>query len=146
MTALERARVALAAGQVTEGLVRDLCDEIERTAVERDVKGVRLDKLLTSSRKRVAALGKVTAERDAALATIDKVRALHRAVPVYEMADHCGNDDEDHADEHHMEALNGEQVCFDSPIGDVWCEHCWTEDQEHADWPCPTIQTLGDQT
>lgn len=92
-----------------------------------------LDELITELR----------AERDAALAAIERVRAVHRKFTYYELEDSCPDTSEEHREERHHESDEiGEFYCEDMPTGDVVCDLCRDADGERMDWPCPTVAAL----
>jgi hypothetical protein len=70
----------------------------------------------------------------------EAVEALHRSVPVYELADYCA--DPGHMDEH-QENEDGEWLCFASPTGDVLCAECRDQDGDRVAWPCATAALLA---
>ena len=73
--------------------------------------------------------------RDAALrAVLD----LHRPVCVYAYAEDCGCGNEDHVI---IEDEWGEDLCFDTPTGDVRCAYCRAE-QSYVEHPCPTVTAI----
>lgn len=83
------------------------------------------------------------AERDAALAAIERVREAHRKFTYYELEDSCPDTSEDHREERHHESDEiGEFYCEDMPTGDVVCDLCRDVDGERMDWPCPTIAAI----
>ena len=76
-------------------------------------------------------------------AAAERVRALHVPVPVYAHADECGCDNEDHV---LIESTQGDDLCWDTPMGEVRCCECLDEDGGDVAWPCPTITALdGDE-
>lgn len=86
---------------------------------------------------------KAEAERDAALAAIERVRAVHRKFTYYELEDSCPDTSEGHREERHHESDEiGEFYCEDMPTGDVVCDLCRDADGERMDWPCPTVAAL----
>lgn len=86
---------------------------------------------------------KAEAERDAALAAIERVRAEHRKFTYYELEDSCPDTSEEHREERHHESDEiGEFYCEDMPTGDVVCDLCRDADGERMDWPCPTVAAL----
>lgn len=89
------------------------------------------------------ALEAAGAERDAALAAIERVREAHRKFTYYELEDSCPDTSEDHREERHHESDEiGEFYCEDMPTGDVVCDLCRDTDGERMDWPCLTAQAL----
>lgn len=160
MTAVVRGRAALAAGQVTDGLVRDLCDEIDGLMVTWRTAATSRDRWMVRAKDSEKAYRDATAERDAALAAIERVRAEHQGCPEYEHEDVClsssewADMDEDQRDEHrenhhHMDSseyYSGEYYCDQQPTGIKWCASCRDIHGDPMPWPCATIQTLGDQT
>lgn len=83
------------------------------------------------------------AERDAALARIARVEALHRRYGLYELEDSCTDTTDEHREEHHHECADevGEFYCDQMPVGAV-CSECRTEDGERIEWPCDTKRAL----
>lgn len=86
MSAVVRGRAALAAGQVTDGLVRDLCDEIDGLMVTWRTAAVSRDRWMVRAKDSERQYRGVAAERDAALAAIERVRAMHPRI-VYLLPD-----------------------------------------------------------
>lgn len=83
------------------------------------------------------------AERDAALAAVERVRAVHRKFTYYELEDSCPDTSEGHREERHHESDEiGEFYCEDMPTGDVVCDLCRDTDGERMGWPCPTVAAL----
>lgn len=76
----------------------------------------------------------------ALVAALRAVLAEHPAVPVYSMADSCGDDTDAHADAHHIEGgvEGGEWLC----AGDVWCGECRDVDGDYITYPCPTVRAI----
>lgn len=78
-------------------------------------------------------------------ARLDRVRKLHRKWTYYDHEDMCPDTTEEHCEQRHHESDDiGEFYCEDMPTGDVVCEGCRDEFGERVDWPCPTVQALGD--
>ena len=77
-----------------------------------------------------------------ALDALEAVLDLHRATPVYEVAEMCENEDEDHQDSRHWEAEDGTLLCEDLPTGDTNCRWCCDEDGDPIDWPCFTVKVI----
>ena len=76
------------------------------------------------------------------LAAVQAVRALHRPVPVYALADECGRDPDVHEV---MEDGSGDLLCLGSPTGDLVCEECAADDSgEWRPYPCPTVRAIED--
>ena len=71
-----------------------------------------------------------------ALAALEAVLALHQPVKIYAQADECGCGDEDHTI---IESLQGDDLCWDTPTGELCCGECLDEDGEYIDYPCPTV-------
>ena len=84
---------------------------------------------------------KARSERDAALAAIERVRAIHEPIPIYEGAESCGHTDDEHTT---FESDQGIVLCENSPLGYSICGGC--SDDSSADGPvehpCPTIAAL----
>ena len=84
------------------------------------------------------------AERDAALAAIERVRATHRRYTYYELEDSCPDTSDEHREEHHHEASDdiGEFYCDQMPTGDVVCDNCRDVNGDRMDWPCLTAVSI----
>ena len=74
----------------------------------------------------------------ALVAALRAVLDLHRPVPVYAYAEDCGCGNEDHFI---IEDEWGEDLCFDTPTGDVQCSHCRAE-QSYVEHPCETVRAI----
>ena len=72
-------------------------------------------------------------------AAVERVRELHKPVPVYAHADECGCGNEDHA---LIESAQGDDLCWDTPTGAVRCCECLDEDGGGVEYPCPAIAAL----
>lgn len=96
--------------------------------------------------KRLAdALEAATRERDAAVAAVGQVRAIHRKYTYYDLEDSCPDTTDEHREEHHHEASDdiGEFYCDQMPTGDVCCGTCRDVNGDRVPWPCPTAVSLG---
>lgn len=91
----------------------------------------------------IAELRKARAERNEALAAIERVRGEHRKFGIFEHEDSCGNHDNGHRHERHHEYFDegDEYYCADMHIEDR-CAGCRDGDGECVAWPCLTIQAL----
>ena len=69
-------------------------------------------------------------------AALEAVLALHQPVKIYAQADECGCGDEDHTI---IESLQGDDLCWDTPTGELCCPECLDEDSGYIDYPCPTV-------
>src|SRR5665647_632699 len=81
----------------------------------------------------------------AAVAAIEAVLALHRAVLVYGLADDCGcsEGDPDWDDHHFSTDVAGDLLCDKSPTGEQWCGECsQDEDGDGTTYPCPTVRDI----
>jgi len=81
----------------------------------------------------------------AAVAAIEAVLALHRAVLVYGLADDCGcsEGDPDWDDHHYSTDVTGDLLCDKSPTGERWCGECsQDEDGDGTTYPCPTVRDI----
>ena len=67
------------------------------------------------------------------------VRAMHRKMPVYPLAEQRCYDDEHPL----FECSNGDVVCLCLPPDCNACSECRDEDGSFIDFPCPTIHALG---
>ena len=71
-----------------------------------------------------------------ALAALEAVLAMHHPVKIYAQADECGCGDEDHTI---IESPQGDDLCWDTPTGELCCSECLDEDSGAIDYPCPTV-------
>ena len=76
-----------------------------------------------------------------ALAALEAVLALHQPVKIYAQADECGCGDEDHTI---IESLQGDDLCWDTPTGELCCPECLDEDSGAIDYPCPTVAEIAE--
>ena len=74
-----------------------------------------------------------------ALAALEAVLALHQPVKIYAQADECGCGDEDHTI---IESPQGDDLCWDTPTGELCCPECLDEDSGAIDYPCPTVAAI----
>ena len=74
----------------------------------------------------------------ALVAALRAVLDLHRPVRVYAYAEDCGCGNEDHVI---IEDEWGEDLCFDTPTGDVQCAYCRAE-QSYVEHPCETVRAI----
>ena len=74
----------------------------------------------------------------ALVAALRAVLDLHRPVRVYAYAEDCGCGNEDHVI---IEDEWGEDLCFDTPTGDVRCAYCRAE-QSYVEHPCETVRAI----
>src|SRR5665647_604513 len=81
----------------------------------------------------------------AAVAAIEAVLAIHRAVTVYGLADdcECSEGDPDWDDHHYSTDVAGDLLCDKSPTGEQWCGECsQDEDGDGTTYPCPTVRDI----
>lgn len=76
-----------------------------------------------------------------ALAALEAVLALHQPVKIYAQADECGCGDEDHTI---IESPQGDDLCWDTPTGELCCPECLDEDSGAIDYPCPTVAEIAE--
>ena len=76
-----------------------------------------------------------------ALAALEAVLALHHPVKIYAQADECGCGDEDHTI---IESPQGDDLCWDTPTGELCCPECLDEDSGAIDYPCPTVAEIAE--
>ena len=74
-----------------------------------------------------------------ALAALEAVLARHQPVKIYAQADECGCGDEDHTI---IESPQGDDLCWDTPTGELCCPECLDEDSGAIDYPCPTVAEI----
>ncbi|WP_181275990.1 hypothetical protein [Brevibacterium oceani] len=77
-----------------------------------------------------------------ALDALNAVLELHKPMPVYEVAEMCENEDEDHQDSRHWEADDGTLICEDLPTGDTNCRWCCDEDGDPIEGPCFNVKVI----
>ena len=119
------------------GSSKTLADEYLELLHDLQTKYVKDTDILFLARK------KAEAERDAALAAIERVRVAHRRYTYYELEDSCPDMTDEHREEHHHESYEiGEFYCDQMPTGDVVCDMCRDADGERMAWPCPTVAAL----
>ena len=76
-----------------------------------------------------------------ALDALEAVLALHHPVKIYAQADECGCGDEDHTI---IESPQGDDLCWDTPTGELCCSECLDEDSGAIDYPCPTVRAIAE--
>ena len=76
-----------------------------------------------------------------ALDALEAVLALHQPVKIYAQADECGCGDEDHTI---IESPQGDDLCWDTPTGELCCPECLDEDSGAIDYPCPTVAEIAE--
>lgn len=76
------------------------------------------------------------------VAVVGMVLDRHRPDALYQTADQCENDDEEHQDSRHWEAEDGTLLCEDLPAGITQCRTCRYDDGEPEDWPCAELRAL----
>lgn len=114
------------------------CDKQAHATMNRNI-----NRVFENNVNLVNELEAVRAERDAALAAIERVRANHRRYTYYELEDSCPDTSDEHREERHRESDEiGEFYCDDMPTGDVVCDLCRDADGERMEWPCDTIAAL----
>ena len=74
-----------------------------------------------------------------ALDALEAVLALHQPVKIYAQADECGCGDEDPTI---IESPQGDDLCWDTPTGELCCPECLDEDSGAIDYPCPTVAAI----
>ena len=73
-------------------------------------------------------------------AALEAVLALHETVAVYAQADECECGNEDHTI---IESGQGDDLCWDTPTGELCCPECLDEDSGAIDYPCPTVAEIA---
>lgn len=75
-------------------------------------------------------------------ALLSEVETLHGPAKVYALADECGCGDEDHPI---LETRVGEEACWNTPTGEVFCPECTGEGaEEYVGHPCPTARLCAE--
>ena len=78
----------------------------------------------------------------ALLGFVREVRKIHRPFSIYTLAEECELPDEH---EHGSASDGGDDICWDEPTGDQFCDVCRDEDGNRSPWPCPTVQALTER-
>ena len=73
------------------------------------------------------------------LAAVEAVMKLHAPIPIYVLAEEC-EAPEDH--EHGTTSDGGEDICWDEPTGETYCNECNDVWGDPVDYPCPTVQAI----
>ncbi|WP_430600314.1 hypothetical protein [Brevibacterium sp. K72] len=76
------------------------------------------------------------------VAVVGMVLDRHRPDALYQTADQCENDDEEHQDSRHWEAEDGTLLCEDLPAGITQCRTCRYDDGEPEDYPCAELRAI----